>query len=317
MTGDHRAGTVKSEWGCITQWAGGRFPDARPCRTGVHCLGAPPRRARAADGSFRRMADTVQGSGDRQILDELEALQRAIRATREKRTQAEAAFGAQLAAFTPSASAQAPVSVSGPVAGRPSASQLPPRVRPPELITLVAADMSTLFADEPMPERPQPATPDVTHGRTTVPPWLGILVVLAIATAVGVGWRLVSARAPAAPPAGAATPIAAPRPAPAPPAPAPVDPHPLRIDVTTTRRRLDAGGGRWTDSDRAGAARRANGCRSGQTRPIVLRAGDAGAVMSADGSCRSGSARPRRAGRHPELCRTRAMKGWLIAPGTP
>jgi hypothetical protein len=225
---------------------------------------------------------------ERRVLDELEQLELAIRASREKRERVQADFDAQLRAFEPLSLPRTP---SAP----PRAASIPmPGPVEPEPARPVPSG-SAAVSEVVTGERPQPvaspsSTPDASRG-----PSRRLLVGLA-AAAVVVSFavvRVINRTPDARPPSSAqrqTAPAAAVGAPPPPPASKPVqtvDPHPLRIDLTTLRRvwlRVAVDGRIAIEREVAAGEQ----LPFGADRSIVVRAGDAGAVTVSVGGADQG-----------------------------
>ena len=212
---------------------------------------------------------------DRRILDELERLQQAIRASRATRERAEAAFDSELRAFETR------------VPGPSPAPALPPLTAPADpgspAVSATAGGRLTLPKPNPSPavalfdDEPPPA-PAPRRSRTAL--MAGGLAVV-VFTSAGYFWSQqrgsedgVRRDALGQPPASVASP-------PAEPAAAtkavPADPHALRVDLISLRRvwlRVSVDGRIALEREVDGGER----LPFGADRSIVVRAGDAGAV---------------------------------------
>jgi cytoskeleton protein RodZ len=232
------------------------------------------------------MSSDASGFDERRVIGELVQLQAAIRASREKRERAQAAFDAQLSTF------RAPTEAVRPDAGvtmTPGALPVPvPRRQPEGPVTIAAVETA------PPPLAVEPVEAKLTAAPTlSIPQRRGLQArSRAIVGAIGfVGlavlvWLLL--RAPEEPAAARpdTRPSAAAQPAPAPaqaPAPAPADPHPLRIDIVTLRKvwmRVVVDGRIAIERELPEGER----LPFGADKTIVVRAGDAGAVSVRVGS---------------------------------
>jgi len=230
---------------------------------------------------------TVPDSGfnEQRVLDELEQLQLAIRATRDKRERVQADFDAHLRAFEPLALRQTPP------ASVPGASGSAPRgVDPGHPRGLRgAADHSVPVIEErpqdvaaPAPVNAPAPTAHAPGPRRSRPALLAALAAAVAVAAFSVVWIVNRSPGAAQPPAAqhqSAPPqvVAGPQ-GPATPRPVPpVDPHPLRIDLTTLRRvwlRVAVDGRIALEREVAGGEQ----LPFGADHSIVVRAGDAGAV---------------------------------------
>jgi hypothetical protein len=202
---------------------------------------------------------------DRRILDELEALQQAIRNSRATRERDEAAFDAQLQVFE----AREPVPASGPIVS--------PAVEPVAPIYVPA--VGPLFDDTDPPD----ATAPPRSRRGLVAGGVAALALASVALSWARSGRTTSAPepTPVSAPAAARAPEEAARPIPA------ADPHALRVDVTSLRRvwlRVSVDG-RIALEREVGPGEQ---MPFGADRSIVIRAGDAGAVTVRVGAADQG-----------------------------
>jgi hypothetical protein len=229
----------------------------------------------------------IRGStfDEARVLQELEQLQLAIRATRAQRERVQAEFDAQLRAFEP-----------------PSLSPTGPS-EPSSMVTgLTGPTVSAKRADAPRPlesSRSEPALdraaaiepPQVTEGGAMpvdrLPPsrssarLLGIVGGVVLVGSIGLVWVFNRAPSATTPPVvqhpSRPTPSVPPLPEVSKPAAPPVDPHLLRIDLTTLRRvwlRVAVDGRIAIEREVAAGEQ----LPFGADRSIVVRAGDAGAV---------------------------------------
>ena len=252
---------------------------------------------------------TDAAANEQRVLDELEQLQLAIRATREKRVRVQADFDAHLRAFEPPRLERVSPSPL-PEAARPalsaaSAQAVAPLSRNPQAIPVPAPTQAPVSSSTTpvLAPRGTPSglvvqegghdegTPTPGHSRRS----RVLPVALAAAAVTLVAWSAlwVMKRTPAVPPPteqrSSASPPEAVRPAPlaaARPVP-PVDPHPVRIDLTTLRRvwlRVSVDGRIAIEREVAAGEH----LPFGADRSIVVRAGDAGAVTVRTGEVDQG-----------------------------
>jgi uncharacterized protein DUF4115 len=224
---------------------------------------------------------------ERRVLEELEQLQQAIRAARDHREQAKAAFAGQLRAFDPPVTPRATAPVE--TRANPPAPVLPPSPVLPsstafEPLPSLSRGPRDLFHDE-ISRREAPGATSKSAARWTMPALVTAAVVVA-ALALGWFWR----RSPAAP-VPTAPPFtetqALPSTGKPPVTPPPADTHALQLDLTTTRAvwlRVTADGKNILERELPAGDRR----HFGADRTIVLRAGDAGAVRVAIGGVDQG-----------------------------
>jgi hypothetical protein len=232
---------------------------------------------------------------EQRVLQELEELRLAIRATREQRERVQAEFDAQLRAF------EAPKIVRAPAIARPPspAPVAPVKTFPSPVAatgTLGTLRSETAIDPSPVPDAPQPAAAESSIAEETTPrraalPLLALVGGIVLVVSFAVVWMI--NRAPDAstrpPVQHEPRPVARLPPEPAaatPPAP-PVDPHPVRIDLKTLRRvwlRVSVDGRIAIEREVAGGEQ----LPFGADRSIVVRAGDAGAVTVSVGGVDQG-----------------------------